>query len=190
MMKKLSIAFMALVMCACTDGWTEKEMEIINDAGPMHVYTVENPKENKVLHRKCKNLTGGMIRANEYDNITARMIATLKDPATEGVGIAGPQVGILRRIVAVMRYDKPGIPYETYPNIRIVKFNGETSLSSEGCLSVPDVEVTLPRYRDIEISYTDPVTLRDTTEQVTGFAAVIFQHECDHLDGVLFTEKE
>lgn len=190
-MKKIfTILISVMAVCACTDGWTDKEMEIINDAGPMHVYTVENPKENKVLHNKCKNLTDEMIRANEYDNITARMIATLKDPATEGVGIAGPQVGVLRRIVAVMRYDKPGIPYEAYPNIRIVKFNGETSLSSEGCLSVPDAKVTLPRYHDIEISYTDPVTLRDTTEKVTGFAAVIFQHECDHLDGILFTEKE
>ena len=45
------------------------------------------------------------------------------------------------------------------------------------------------RYRDIDIRYTSPKTLADTLERIQGFTAVIFQHECDHLDGILYTDK-
>ena len=45
------------------------------------------------------------------------------------------------------------------------------------------------RYRDIDIRYTSPKTLTDTLERIQGFTAVIFQHECDHLDGILYTDK-
>ena len=44
------------------------------------------------------------------------------------------------------------------------------------------------RYNDIDISYISPKTLRDTSETISGFTAVIFQHECDHLDGILYTD--
>lgn len=191
-MKRI-IAFitLALAICACKDGWTSKEKAIINgDGETLHVYTVTDPAENALLHEQCKELTDEMIVSDEYAVLTRKMTETLKDPEVGGVGIAGPQVGLSRRVIVLMRYDKPGIPYEAFPNIRITGFNGETSNSSEGCLSVPDTRMELQRYRDIDVRYTDPKTLRDTTEHITGFTAVIFQHECDHLDGILFTEKQ
>ena len=58
----------------------------------------------------------------------------------------------------------------------------------EGCLSIPGKRGTVLRLRDIDISYSRP-DLPDTTERIQGFTAVIFQHECDHLDGVLYTDK-
>ena len=128
------------------------------------------------------------------------MLATVQDPSEDGVGIAGPQVGISRRIVAVQRFDKPGEPFEVYPNIRIVGFSGDTEPGPEGCLSVPGLRGDVMRYRDIDITYTligasadgqsnAALAPRDTTERVQGFTAVIFQHECDHLDGVLYIDK-
>ena len=58
----------------------------------------------------------------------------------------------------------------------------------EGCLSIPGRGGNVLRYRDIDIIYTSLNSLRDTVETVTGYTAVIFQHECDHLDGVLYID--
>ena len=110
------------------------------------------------------------------------------DSEADGVGIAGPQVGISRRVVAVQRFDKEGEPFEVYPNIRITARRGEPEPGPEGCLSVPGRRGTVSRYREIDISYTAMPEGRDTVETITGFTAVIFQHECDHLDGILYTD--
>ena len=75
-----------------------------------------------------------------------------------------------------------------YPNVRVVAVRGEKELGPEGCLSIPDVRGDVPRYQDIDVSYTSLKTMKDTVETVRGYSAVIFQHECDHLDGVLFID--
>ena len=156
----------------------------------------------KLSHRVCKNC--GYY--NGVQVIVSKDEET--DPSEDGVGIAGPQVGISRRIVAVQRFDKPGEPFEVYPNVRIVGRRGELCSGPEGCLSVPGRRGNVLRYRDIDIQYTlipssayaDGASatsngarvsgaLRDTTERIQGFTAVIFQHECDHLDGVLYIDK-
>ena len=88
----------------------------------------------------------------------------------------------------MQRFDKDGEPFEVYPNIRIIARRGEKQVGPEGCLSIPGKRGEVARYRDIDISYTSVKTLSDTTETVTGCTAVIFQHECDHLDGILYTD--
>lgn len=120
------------------------------------------------------------------------MIATVSAPEEDGVGIAAPQVGISRRVIAVQRLDKEGEPFAIYPNIRIIAVRGDKVEGQEGCLSVPGKRGTVARWRDIDISYTlvpSSGVPRDTTETVKGFTSVIFQHECDHLDGVLYTDR-
>ena len=107
----------------------------------------------------------------------------------EGVGLAGPQVGIGRRIVAVQRFDKEGEPFEVYPNIRVTAKRGSPEPGPEGCLSIPGRRGDVLRWQDIDIAYTSPHTGRDTTETVKGFTAVIFEHETDHLDGILYIDK-
>ena len=76
-----------------------------------------------------------------------------------------------------------------YPNIRVTARRGEPEPGPEGCLSVPGRRGDVLRWQDIDISYVSPATGRDTSETVTGFTAVIFQHETDHLDGVLYIDK-
>ncbi|MBQ1637797.1 MAG: peptide deformylase, partial [Bacteroidales bacterium] len=75
------------------------------------------------------------------------------------------------------------------PNVRITRFGGKMEAGREGCLSVPARRGRVLRDRDIDITYTNPATGKDTTEHVEGFTAVIFQHEIDHLDGVLYIDK-
>jgi peptide deformylase len=135
------------------------------------------------------------------------MVATVTHPSQDGVGIAGPQVGLNRRVVAVQRFDKEGEPFEVYPNVRIVWASDSLAAGPEGCLSVPDRRGDVLRSQEIVIEYADiagveqsrqgirlksnrdvkPVPMvRDT---VSGFTAVIFQHEVDHLDGVLYIDR-
>lgn len=155
----------------------------------MRVLTVDNPQDYKVLRTACENIPSELLSEDVYRALAEKMVATVTSPEQDGVGIAGPQVGLSRRVVAVLRYDKEGEPFEVYPNIRITAFRGDMEPGSEGCLSVPDKRGTVNRYQDIDIQYTSVVTLKDTTERIQGFTAVIFQHECDHLDGVLYTDK-
>ena len=150
---------------------------------------IENRKDSLVLRTPCTDLAPEAVASEEYKVLEKKLIATVTSPEQDGVGIAGPQVGLLRRVVAVQRFDKEGEPFEVYPNIRVIRTRGEMAAGGEGCLSVPNRRGEVLRYQDIDISYTSPFTLKDTTETIKGFTAVIFQHETDHLDGVLYIDK-
>ena len=197
--------------CSSRGGWTASELETISSVIPgtdslgtsiLRVLTIEDPDDSLGLRTPCADFTPSMLQSPEFEALSSLMLATVQDPSEDGVGIAGPQVGISRRIVAVQRFDKPGEPFEVYPNIRIVAVRGELCPGPEGCLSVPSRRGDVMRYRDIDITYTlvgpsasadgqpdASLAIRDTTERVQGFTAVIFQHECDHLDGVLYIDK-
>lgn len=171
--------------------WTEEELSLIGDtARTMRVLTVDNPSDSLVLRRQCEGFTPSQLESPEFASLSRKLVSTVTSPEQDGVGIAGPQVGISRRVVSVQRFDKEGEPFEVYPNIRIIARRGEMVPGPEGCLSVPGRHGKVLRYRDIDIAYTKVAggTARDTTETVKGFTAVIFQHECDHLEGVLYTD--
>ena len=183
----LLILFFSLAEGGST--WSTGEKSLIKGSGVMRVLTIEDTADSLFLRTPSKNLSVKEIRSPEYTVLAERMLATVTSPEQDGVGIAGPQVGISRRIVAVQRFDKEGEPFEVYPNIRITAQRGERQPGPEGCLSVPGRRGEVLRYRDIDITYTLPETGRDTTERVEGFTAVIFQHEIDHLDGILYIDK-
>lgn len=183
------LSVMSCISCA-RGGWTAEEKALVSGSPEvMRVLVVDNPQDSVVLRRPCLDFDAEMLRSTEYQTLASKMISTVTSPEQDGVGIAGPQVGISRRIVAVQRFDKEGEPFEVYPNIRIVEFRGEKEPGPEGCLSVPGRRGEVLRYRDIDIRYTSPKTLADTLERIQDFTAVIFQHECDHLDGILYTDK-
>ena len=172
------------------DKWSFSERMLIRKQAdkPMRVLTIADREDSLFLRKSAADLSAEMVGSRQYRKLSERMIATVTSPEQDGVGIAGPQVGIPRRIVAVQRFDKENEPFEVYPQIRITALRGERSLGWEGCLSVPDMRGEVLRYNDIDISYISPKTLRDTSETIKGFTAVIFQHECDHLDGILYTD--
>ena len=189
--KFLAATLLIIASCSPKTGWTEAESKIIAGNAPLRVLTIDNPADSLILRTPCTDLTPPMLASAGYARLAELMVATVTDPSEDGVGIAGPQVGISRRIVAVQRFDKEGEPFEVYPNIRITACRGDLCSGAEGCLSVPGRRGKVLRYRDIDIQYSlvgsNPP--RDTTERIEGFTAVIFQHECDHLDGVLYIDK-
>lgn len=173
---------------------SQEEADLINNSPEvMRILTTDNPDDLAVLRAGTRNFNVMDLNTAEYAKFADKLIKTLQS-CDGGVGLAAPQVGISRRVVAVQRVDKEGEPIEVYPNIRIEEMRGEMEPGGEGCLSVPDKRGDVLRYQDITIVYTDINSdradqPREIREDVSGFAAVIFQHEADHLDGILFTDK-
>jgi peptide deformylase len=134
------------------------------------------------------------LLSEDYARLCSLMVATVTHPSQDGVGIAGPQVGLNRRIVAVQRFDKEGEPFEVYPNIRIIWKADSLAYGPEGCLSVPDRREEVARSQEIIIEYADVSALKGSDipmvrDTIKGFTAVIFQHETDHLDGILYIDR-
>ena len=106
--------------------------------------------------------------------------------AADGVGLAAPQVGILKRVIVVdPRDEETGLVKLVNPEI--IEADGE-QIGVEGCLSIPDFNGTVKRPEHVKVKYLD----EDGNEKIWdahGFPAVILSHEIDHLDGILFRDK-
>jgi peptide deformylase len=210
-----SLAAIALATCLSCQRQTEKgfndsELNIINGTDSiMRVLTIENETDLNILRSCSTDLSLAALQSDEYDRLSELMVATVTHPSQDGVGIAGPQVGLNRRIVAVQRFDKETVqadgsitnPFEVYPNIRIVWQSDSLALGPEGCLSVPDRRGEVLRSQKIVIEHADMEAIKQATSEtatrdipmtrdtVSGFTAVIFQHEIDHLDGILYIDR-
>lgn len=118
------------------------------------------------------------------------MLETMRD--SNGVGLAGPQVGEMQRIIVVEYADKEedeNAPVQTFKviNPEIVWHSEEKETCMEGCLSVPGVQGTVSRYESVRVrglnTFGRPININ-----ASGFLARIFQHEIDHLNGILYTD--
>lgn len=191
-MKKLILVFScALMFVACGGGFTAKEREVIyaGEGDIMRLVTIADKADSLLLRSTSKPMTEKMVQSEEFATLCRRMLATVKDPSNEGVGIAAPQVGVLRRMVAVQRFDKQGEPFEFFLNPEIVALMGEQKFGGEGCLSVPNQYGQVARSQQIVLRYRD-TDFVEHTDTISGFTAVICQHEVDHLDGVLYIDKK
>lgn len=174
---------------------TNEEAAFINGSPDiMRILTIDNDADLAVLRKGSVNFNVADLNTSEYASLARKLVKTLES-TDGGVGLAAPQIGINRRVVAVQRVDKEGEPIEVYANIFIEEMRGEPEAGPEGCLSVPDQRGDVMRYQDITIRYTDINSdrmdqPREIREDVKGFAAVIFQHEVDHMEGVLFIDKD
>lgn len=190
-----ALFLMALLISGCSpkSPWKAEELALIRDSSSiMRVLSVDKLQDSLFLRLNADTLRAEMLLSEEYARLASKMVATVTSPEQDGVGLAAPQVGISRRMVAVQRFDKSSEPFEVYPNIRITDMRGEKLCGPEGCLSIPGRRGEVLRFMEIDIRYSivDPKTgVRDTCETVRGFTAVIFQHECDHLDGILYTDR-
>lgn len=113
----------------------------------------------------------------------------------DGIGIAGPQVGLEDRIFVV---DLSPLESEEHPefkefkkafiNAHIIERSGEMVSDEEGCLSIPGVHEKVSREDQIRIQYLDE-NLQPQDETYSGYKARVIQHEYDHIDGILFIDK-
>ena len=202
-MKKITlkgIAFLATILIMTTIGtqscnnstsWTSDEEALINDAPDtkMRLWTIDNAEDSIFLRQPSQPLTQADIQQPIFELLKERMLLTVTDPENEGVGIAAPQVGIGRQVVAVQRFDKPGQPFEFYVNPRLTYLSDEKQKGWEGCLSVPNQRGEVLRSKQVVVTFNHPTTFELQCDTVEGFTAIIFQHETDHLSGTLYIDK-
>ncbi|HYP24285.1 MAG TPA: peptide deformylase [Actinomycetota bacterium] len=130
-------------------------------------------------------------RAREVERVTEvhrRLVADMLETMREapGVGLAGPQVGVLERVFVYEVEDRHGAVF----NPVIVRRSAEMETGEEGCLSIPGLTYDVDRHSSVAIEGLDadgnPVSIDAGDDD---FLARVFQHEIDHLDGVLFLDR-
>ena len=130
-----------------------------------------------VLRRKAD-------KVDKVDKPLARLLDDMVETmyAANGIGLAGPQIGVSRRILVVDAGDGP----IQLVNPRLVDQDGR-AFGTEGCLSIPNIYGEVERWENIVVKGLDadgdPVIY-----EASGLLSVVFQHEIDHLDGQLFTD--
>lgn len=141
-----------------------------------------------VLRKKAEPMTPGREGLAELiDNMFATMYAS------EGIGLAGPQVGLAERIVVI---DASPLA-ENCPecagrkmvliNPEVEVLDGDKCTRAEGCLSLPGLSENVARTEHISLRWVDG-DFREHEEEISGFLARIVQHECDHLEGKMYID--
>lgn len=110
------------------------------------------------------------------------MLETMR--AHQGVGLAGPQVGVSQRVIVVQDGDKAIVCV----NPEITRQSRETSVQEEGCLSIPTIFLLIRRPVRITVVYQD-LDGKQIRKNTAGLTARIFQHEIDHLNGILIINR-
>jgi len=193
-MKFHSIFYILLIAlsissCSSSKKFNSSQKKLIkgNINTPMRVYLITN-KQDSILLRKKSIFIKPNPKNLVLQNFAKRLVTTVTDSASLGVGIAAPQVGILKKIICVQRLDKEDLPYEIYLNPIITKYSKKKRACAEGCLSIPNQRATtLDRSYTIELEY-DKLDGKHYKETVDDFVSIIFQHEIDHLNGILFID--
>lgn len=137
---------------------------------------------NPILRKKSKDIDLEEIKKPEFQKLCNDMVLTMKEK--DGVGLAAPQIGKNIRIIIVNT--KEGTICAINP--KITKKSLIKEWDEEGCLSVPETFGKVRRHKNITCCFIDQ-SGNKTEIDAKGFMARIFQHEIDHLDGILFIDK-
>ena len=149
------------------------------------IYTYGQP----VLRKEAEDIDSNYPELKE---LIQNMFET--NERADGVGLAAPQIGLPIRVVIVdlrpLAEDYPEyVDFKrAYINGYIVEEDGETLLMDEGCLSLPGIHEKVPRAERVRIQYVDEDFV-EHDEWVEGFLARVIQHEFDHLEGKVFTDR-
>lgn len=149
----------------------------------------------KVIRQPDDRLRQKSAPVEQFDSTTRQLLQELEQAMLAGpggVGIAAPQVAVLKRIVVVdcRQAQRPCKNHGLLcmANPEIIERSEKEDLGREGCLSVPEWVGVVPRARRITVRYQDA---SGTWQEISakGFEARVIQHELDHLDGILFIDR-
>lgn len=153
---------------------------------PIYVYGAE------VLREKAENIDLETADKEELRKLAEDMFETMY--FADGVGLAAPQIGKSIRFLVVdgsaLADEMPELKdfKRVMINPEVLEQSEETAEYGEGCLSVPNVHADIVRPASMKVRYID-TDFEERTEDLTGFACRMVQHEMDHLDGVLFVDR-
>jgi len=146
-----------------------------------------------ILRNKTKDIPINEIKSENTQKIIEKMIKTMRKH--NGAGLAANQIYEPIRICIIEVLDNPRykhlntIPLKILINPKvIIKKDTATFNSYEGCLSVPNLRGKVRRYNSINVTYYT-MDAKKITENIKGLESIVYQHEIDHLDGYLFTDK-
>ena len=146
-----------------------------------------------ILRNKTKDIPINEIKTEKTQKIIEKMIKTMRKH--NGAGLAANQIFEPIRICIIEVLDNPRykhlntIPLKVIINPKIIiKKDTATFNSYEGCLSVPNLRGKVKRYNTINVTYYN-MDAKKITEDIKGLESIVYQHEIDHLDGYLFTDK-
>ena len=146
-----------------------------------------------ILRNKTKDIPINEIKSENTKKIIEKMIKTMRK--YNGAGLAANQIYEPIRICIIEVLDNPRykhlntIPLKVLINPKvIIKKDTATFNSYEGCLSVPNLRGKVKRYNTINVTYYS-MDAKKITEDIKGLESIVYQHEIDHLDGYLFTDK-
>ncbi len=146
-----------------------------------------------ILRNKTKDIPINEIKSENTQKIIEKMIKTMRKH--NGAGLAANQIYEPIRICIIEVLDNPRykhlntIPLKVLINPKvIIKKDTATFNSYEGCLSVPNLRGKVKRYNTINVTYYTE-DAKKITEDIKGLESIVYQHEIDHLDGYLFTDK-
>jgi peptide deformylase len=150
---------------------------------------IEIWKKNTILRAVSEKITKDNLK--KHIKLAKEMLKYIKNPDNWGVGLAAPQVGLNKRLIVVsLLKDRED---ETYPTIiminpEILDHSDEKQLSEEWCLSIPEETWKVPRFKEIKLRYFDE-KLSEKIIKLNWLSSNIVQHEIDHLDWILFTDR-
>ncbi len=146
-----------------------------------------------ILRNKTKDIPINEIKSENTQKIIEKMIKTMRKH--NGAGLAANQIYEPISICIIEVLDNPRyehlntIPLKVLINPKvIIKKDTATFNSYEGCLSVPNLRGKVKRYNTISVTYYT-MDAKKITENIKGLESIVYQHEIDHLDGYLFTDK-
>ena len=142
----------------------------------MKIYIYGSP----ILRKKATKITKV---DKKLEKVIHDMFITMEHNEPRGVGLAATQIGLLQSFFVYELEDDKGVVI----NPEIIEKRGEAEKDEEGCLSVPGVYGMVERPTEIVITYLD-LNGKRHEEVVSGLKARIFQHETDHLNGIIFTD--
>lgn len=184
----LKILFLFIAANLSAQKFNKQERALIQSgstATMMKVIQTADEDELKILKTASSDVD---LKDKLLPVLAERMFLSMRDTLNPGIGIAAPQIGINRNLFWVQRFDKVDEPFEFYVNPEIVWRSALLRKGLEGCLSIPEIRGDVYRNYTIQINYWDKEG-KFHQEIVEGFTAVVFQHEYDHIKGILFTDR-
>lgn len=149
------------------------------------IYTLGQP----VLRQVAEDIEP---KSEEIQQLVTDMYETLE--RSEGIGLAAPQVGQSVRVVVInldlLKEDYPEYAgyIHTFYNPHILEYDGKLETMDEGCLSLPGLHENVKRPTKVHVTYIDD-QFQEHDEWVEGYLARVMQHEFDHLDGKVYTDR-
>lgn len=160
------------------------------------ILRIDDEADKKILKTKCRPIK---LPDTKLKRLVADMFETMRE--ANGVGLAAPQVGLNIRLCIIeippeVEEQEDGTlvevgepqPYVLI-NPRIVKYSDEEVIRQEGCLSLPGWYGDVPRARWVTVEYQEPNGKQRRLRKADGLLGWAIQHEVDHLEGILFTER-